>query len=81
MTESPKLEPAKYFFSKSLKLVYANISWPKYLMVKKTQDIEILKHIPREVSYIAKTVTELLVISKSVSTNRTLQIVSSSALG
>ena len=50
-------------------------------MVKKTQDIEILKHIPREVSYIAKTVTELLVISKSVSTNRTLQIVSSSALG
>ena len=29
MTESPKLEPAKYFFSKSLKLVYANNSWPK----------------------------------------------------
>ena len=29
MTELPKLEPAKFFFSKSLKLVYANNSWPK----------------------------------------------------
>ena len=27
--ESPKLKPSKYFFSKSLKLVYANSSGPK----------------------------------------------------